>query len=373
MRAFHLMRIAGIRIVIDPTWLFVFVLVVISLAGSYVPEVAPHLSHAAAWLVGVVAALCLFASVLLHELSHALLARRAGIKVPRIRLFLFGGISEMAAEPHEPRAELRIAAAGPITSLALGSACLLLIRTVMGAEPTGPHILLQYVASTNLLLGLFNLMPGLPLDGGRMLRAWLWSRHGNLMRATRTAGRAGVAIGYLFIALGLVSLVLQGFLSGIWFLFIGAFLARAAASSYQAAMLRDMLSGVRVRQLMTRDVVTVEDHISLEELVHDHFLLRPHSSYPAMNVGRLVGMIAIGQVRQVPRDQWVRTPVRQVMTSVERCPPVRPEDECLPILERMIRDDLSPLPVEQEGRLVGILSRRDMLQLFRIRSSLASG
>ncbi len=373
MRAFHLMRVAGIRIVIDPTWLFIFLLVVISLAGSYLPEAAPQLSIAAAWILSVVAALCLFASVLLHELSHALLARRAGIKVPRIRLFLFGGVSEMAAEPHEPRAELRIAAAGPITSLTLGSACLILIRTGMVPEPTALHVLLQYVASANLLLGLFNLMPGLPLDGGRILRAWLWSRHGNLMRATRTAGRAGVAIGYLFIGLGLVSLALRGFLPGIWFLFIGGFLARAAASSYETAMLRDLLTGVRVRQLMTRDVVTVEDHISLEELVHDHFLLRPHSAYPAMNEGRLVGMIAIGQVRQVPRDQWVRTPVRQVMTPVERCAPVRPEDECLPILERMIREDLSPLPVEQEGRLVGILSRRDVLQLYRIRSSLASG
>ncbi|HEV8120737.1 MAG TPA: site-2 protease family protein, partial [Candidatus Polarisedimenticolia bacterium] len=364
-----LMRLGGIRVVVDPTWVFVFVLMVISLGGSYLPTVAPRLDPAVAWLLGLLAAVLLFASVLVHELSHALLAQRAGIQVPRIRLFLFGGVSEMAAEPHEPRAEARIAAAGPLTSLVLALVAGLLAAPFR--EGTGAHAILEYLSLSNLLLGLFNLLPGLPLDGGRILRAWLWSRHGNLLRATRTAGRAGAFLGYAFLLLGLIAIAREEWLQGIWLGVLGLFLQRAAGASYETALLRDMLSGVRVSSVMTRDVITVPDHLSLEELVNEHLLRRPHQAFPVVSGSALLGIIGIEQVRGVPREDWVRTPVRQVMTPVSRVAPIAPEDECVAVLERMIRDDVSPLPVVQDGRLVGILSRRDLLKLFRVRSSLA--
>ncbi len=372
MPPYRLMRIAGIRIVIDPTWLIVFALVVISLGGDYIPTAAPHVSPPGAWTLGVVAAVLLFGSVLLHELSHALLARRAGIHVPRIRLFLFGGVSEMAAEPHEPRAELRIAAAGPATSLLLAALAATLQRAFTGPGPTGMNVLFGYLATANLLLGLFNLLPGLPLDGGRILRAWLWSRHGNLLRATRTAGRAGTTIGFIFIGLGFLLLVVHVYVSGLWLAVLGFFLTRAATASYQTALLRDMLAGVRVRQLMVRDAITVPDHISLDEMVQETILRHPHRVYPVMNGEQVIGLVGIEQVRRVPRAEWIRTPVRQVMTPAALVPPVAPEDETVNVLERMIREEALLLPVVQEGRMIGVLSRGDILQHYQIRSTLAA-
>jgi Zn-dependent protease/CBS domain-containing protein len=372
MRAYPLMRVAGIRIVVDPTWLFVFALVVFSLGGDYLPEVAPHLSVPAAWMFGVIAALLLFASVLVHELSHAVLARRAGIQVPRIRLFLFGGVSEMAAEPHEPRAEFRIAAAGPLTSLALAGGAAMLARATVSPVPGGFHVILDYLAVANLFLGLFNLLPGLPLDGGRILRAWLWSRHGNLLRATRTAGRMGAAIGLAFVGIGVVFLVLQAFIAGLWLIILGFFLNRAASANYEAALLRDVLRDLRVRQVMIRDVVAVPDHVSLDEMVKEIVLPHPHRIYPVMNGDQMVGLIGIDQVRRMPRDEWIRTPVRQAMTPAALVPPVGPEDATVTVLERMIREDLSLVPVAVDGRIIGILSRTDILEHYRIRSSLAA-
>ena len=200
MHGYSLGRVGTTRIVVDPTWLFIFALVVWSLATGYFPSLYPDLSEAEAWLMGVVAGLLLFGSVLVHELSHALLARRAGIPVPRIRLFLFGGVSEMAAEPRDPSLELRIAAAGPLTSLGLAALFRLVSGSGLAALLPGGQPVVDYLALINLSLGLFNLLPGFPLDGGRILRAWLWSRHGNLLRATDgcrklAVGRTG--FGYL--------------------------------------------------------------------------------------------------------------------------------------------------------------------------------
>ena len=365
---YPLMRLGGIRVVVDPTWVFVFVLVVISLGGSYLPQTAPHLDPLTTWLLGLLAAVLLFGSVLLHELSHAFLAQRAGIRVSRIRLFLFGGVSEMAAEPHAPGAELRIAAAGPAMSLLI--ALLAGLASRLFEVASGMRALCEYLAVSNLLLGLFNLLPGLPLDGGRILKAWLWSRHGNLLRATRTAGRGGTVLGYAFIGLGLLFIARQDWLSGIWMGILGLFLQRAATASYETALLRDTLSGVRVAALMTREVVSVPDHISLEELVQEHILQRPHGAFPVVSGDALLGMISVAQVRRVPRDEWVRTPVRQVMTPLAARPPVSPEDDCVMVLERMIREDISPLPVVQDGRLIGLLSRRDVLKVFQVRATL---
>lgn len=372
MQPLSLMRVSGIRIVIDPTWIVVFLLVVATLGGGYLPSVAPRMDPVETWFLGALAAVLLFASVLVHELSHALLARRAGIKVPRIRLFLFGGVSEMSAEPHEPRAELRIAAAGPLTSLTLAAIAAGLSRGLAPFGLSGTVVILDYLAASNLMLALFNLLPGLPLDGGRILRAWLWSRHGNLMRATRTAGRTGTAIGWILIALGFVSMIGGQFAAGIWMVVLGMFLSRAASSSYETALLRDSLGGLPVREVMTREVDRVDDHLSLEELVNAHLLHRPHRVFPVVANDQVVGLVSVDQVRRVPREDWVRVPVRQVMTPIALVPPVGQEDECVPILERMMRENVSPLPVVADGRLVGIVSRRDIVEAYRVRSLLAA-
>ncbi len=372
MSGYELMRVAGIRIVVDPTWLLIFALVTWSLATGYFPAADPSLGGAMAWWLGVVAALLLFSSVLVHELSHALLARRAGIAVPRIRLFLFGGVSEMAAEPHDPRAELRIAAAGPLTSLGLAAAFAALSATGLPALLPGGAALVDYLAAINLALAAFNLLPGFPLDGGRILRAWLWSRHGSLVRATRTAGRAGSIVGYGLMGLGIASLLHRNLVGGLWLILIGLFLNQAAASSYQTTLLKDLLSGVRVRQLMIQPVIAVPDHASVEELVNDYFYRHPHGSFPVASGDRLAGMVSLEQIKSVPREEWGRIPVRQVMTPASELRPLAPEDDCVAALERMIREDVGRLPVVADGRLAGILSRRDVMHLFQIRSDLAA-
>jgi Zn-dependent protease len=367
------MRVAGIRIVIDPTWLFVFALVVWSLATGYFPAADPSVGGAEAWTLGVVAGLLLFASVLVHELSHALLARRAGVPVPRIRLFLFGGVSEMAKEPPDPRSELRIAIAGPLTSLALAALFWGLQRTGLPSLVPGGELVVGYLASINLVLGVFNLVPGFPLDGGRILRAWLWWRRGDLLSATRTAGRAGSVVGYALMGLGLVNLITGATLGGIWMILIGMFLNQAAGTSYQSALLKDLLSGVRVRERMTREVIAVPEHASLEDLVTDYFHRYAHGSFPVSASGaRLAGVVSLSQVKTIPRDEWSRTPVRQIMTPSERACALDPEEDCFAALEKMMRCDAGRLPVVVSGEIVGILSRRDVMKLFQVRSDLAS-
>jgi len=372
MQPYSLMRVGGIRIVIDPTWVLVFLLVIGSIGTDYLPVAAPQLPVLTSWLLAVLAALLLFGSVLVHELSHAFLARRAGIPVPRIRLFLFGGVAEMAAEPHEPRAELRIAAAGPLTSLAIAALGFAGTVALEGTKPSGARALVEYLAVANLLLGLFNLLPGLPLDGGRILRALLWWHHGNLLRATRTAGRSGAVMGWLLAALGLVRVVFGGWLGGLWLVIIGLFLNRAAMATTESSLLRESLRGARVRQLMTRDVVTVPDHISLDEMVREIALQRPFAAYPVVAGDQYAGMIGLDQVRRVAREEWVRTPVRQVMTVATLAPPVTPDDEVLAVLERMLREDQSLIGVVVEGRVTGVIARIDILELYRVRSTLGA-
>src|SRR5437773_449271 len=372
MRGFNLMNIVGIRVVIDPSWLFIFFLVVWSLATGYFPEAHPPIQGGAAWILGVVAALLLFGSVLVHELSHALLAQRAGIPVPRIRLFLFGGVSEMASEPQNPGTEVRIAAAGPLTSFALAILFYLLSVTGLPSLINGGRQVVDYVAALNLALGLFNLLPGFPLDGGRILRAWLWARSGNLLSATRTAGRAGSVVGFGLMGLGFLQLVKNHNLGGLWLMVIGIFLNQAASASYESLLLRDTLSGCRVRQIMTQPVIAVPEHASLDELARDYFFRHPRGSFPVVTGERFAGMVSLDQLKSVPRDEWVRTPVRQIMTPAERLRPLGPEDDCTTALEAMVREEVGRLPVVSGGRIVGILSRRDVMQLLKVRSDLGS-
>ena len=374
MRAFNLMEIAGIRVVIDPSWLFIFFLVVWSLATGYFPEAYPPIHGGSAWILGVIAALLLFGSVLVHELSHALLARRAGIQVPRIRLFLFGGVSEMASEPQNPGAEVRIAAAGPLTSFGLAVLFYLLSVTGLPSLVNGGRQVVDYLAALNLALGLFNLLPGFPLDGGRILRAWLWARSGNLLSATRAAGRAGSIVGFGLIGLGLLQLVMNHNLGGLWLMVIGMFLNQAATASYEFLRLRDTLSGYRVRQVMTQPVITVPEHASLEELAHEYFFRHPRGSFPVTSgtQDQFAGMVSLEQLKGVPRDEWTRTPVRQIMTPAALLRPLDPDDTCATALEIMVRGDVGRLPVIAGGRIAGILSRRDIMQLFKVRSDLGS-
>lgn len=372
MRGLGLMSVAGIRITIDPSWFVIFFLMVYSLATGYFPTLQPPIEGGQAWILGVVAALLLFASVLVHELSHALLARRFGIDVPRIRLFLFGGVSEMAAEPDDPAAEIRIAAAGPLTSYALAGIFFTLAATGLPARVPGASAIVDYLAILNFSLGTFNLLPGFPLDGGRILRAWLWSRSGNLLRATRAAGRAGSFVGFGLMGAGVLELIGGRNIGGVWFIIIGVFLSQAATASYRLLRLRDALSGIKVGDIMTQPAIAVPDHVSLEELAHDWFFRHPRGSFPVTSGDRFAGMVTLDQLKTVPREEWAATPVRGIMTPADATQALAPGDDGSTALEKMIRGEAGRLPVLDEGRLVGILSRRDVMKLFKIRSDLGA-
>lgn len=360
--AVTLFRIWGIPVRVHASWLVIFGLIAWSLSVGYFPQVLPDFPIATYWLGGAVAALLLFASVLLHELSHSLVARRAGLPVSGITLHVFGGVSQLEQEPNAPGVEFSIAIVGPLTSfLVAGTAALGAMLT--GALPIVTAIL-RYLALVNTVLGLFNLVPGFPLDGGRVLRAALWKAKGNLRWATQVASRAGSAVAFLLIALGILRGLTGEFLGGLWFVLIGLFLRQAAEGSYQQLLLRRALAPLSVRDVMTRQVLQISPDLALARVV-DEFFWRHHvSSFPVVEGRRVVGILSIHQLGDVPQERWIETPVRQVMRRLDDSLTAAPGDGLWTALEKLSGNGLGRLAVVEDGALVGYLSLKDVLHIL---------
>ncbi|MER3456114.1 MAG: site-2 protease family protein [candidate division GAL15 bacterium] len=358
-------RVAGITVQIHATWFLAVWAIAGSLARTVFPQRIPGLPEAAYWTMGFSGALLLFASVLVHELGHALVARHFRIPTRSITLFLFGGVAHIAREPARPAHELWVALAGPATSVVLAGVFRLL-------TPPGPAVpataLMGYLSSVNLLLAAFNLLPAFPLDGGRVLRALLWSLWG-FERATRVTTYLGHAAAAVFIALGVLAIFAGRPVDGLWMVLIGWFLDQGAGASYQQMLLRHALRGVRVQDIMTRDPVTLEAGLTLEEAVAGYFLPRKHGGYPVVYGERLVGILTLHDLKQVPRERWATTRVREAMTPIGRARTVRPETLAYDALARMVEAGVGRLLVlDADGELVGILTRSDLLHLLRLRS-----
>lgn len=368
-RGFNLPRILGIEVRIDYSWFIIFGLLLWTLAATYYPQTFPGQWWVTYWGMGLVSALLLFASVLAHELSHAVVARHYGLPVPRITLFIFGGVAQLGREPVAPRAELFIAGIGPITSIVLGSLFLLLAELIHAANDIVSHTFL-YLGIANIVLAVFNLLPGFPLDGGRVLRAWLWQRWSSLRRATRAAARAGRMTGAALIALGLLQIFLGAFIGGIWMIFIGLFLRQAATSSYEMTALEEMLRDVTVGEIMHEQPVSVPEDLTLDRLVEDFFYHYRFTSFPVEHNDELVGLVHINQVKDVPHGEWALRRVAEVMTPRADILVVAPDDPAMHAFRQMSQTGASKLPVIRQGRLVGIVTARDILQMFRIRSDL---
>ena len=363
--AFRLGRILGIPIAVNYTWFVAVWIGAWSLAVSYYPGRAPGFDAGTYWTMGIASVLLLFASVLVHEFGHALTARRFGIRTRVIVLFLFGGVAQIADEPPTPRAEFLVAVAGPLTSLAVAAACFVL-SPVFGSSALG-HIV-QYLALANLLLGIFNLLPGFPLDGGRVLRAALWRRTGSLPRATRLAARAGQVVALLFIGAGLYQVVLNNVIGGLWFVLIGWFLDSGAQASYQQVVLRQGLGGVRIHEIMSRDLHTLDPNLTVEQAITDYFLPYKHGGFPVVFGDHLVGILTLQDVVAVPADQRAGVVVRDVMTPRDRLKTVSIEDTAYGAFTRMMQDGVGRLLVlDQEGNLAGIVTRSDLLHVLRLR------
>jgi Zn-dependent protease len=389
---FRIGRIFGISIYIDWSWIFIFLLVTWNLAGAVFPTLHPNWNTGLDLAVGLAASLLFFASVLAHELAHSLVAIARGLPVRRITLFIFGGVSNIEREPPSPLTEFLVAVVGPLTSIVLGVIFLFLggsNQGIFGSLSTGQlqslarldpiSTLLLWLGPINIILGIFNLVPGFPLDGGRVLRSILWGISNNLRQATRWATAISHIIAWAFIITGVsmafgvqVPFFGTGLISGIWLAFIGWFLMQAAGASYLQVQAMSALRGLKVADMMTRDCVRVDGNMDLQTFVDSHLLRTGQRCFVVVNDGYMAGMLTPQDVRTVDRARWADTPVRQIMRPLQRLHAVSPQTPLAEALEIMGREDVNQLPVVQNGRLEGVLSRGNIVHVLQTRSELAA-
>jgi Zn-dependent protease/CBS domain-containing protein len=368
--SFRLGKLLGIPIHLHYSWFFIFALVTLSLSGFYFPELYPDWSPQLAWGVGVATSLFFFASVVAHELTHSLVSMRFGVPVRSITLFIFGGVARISREPILPRGELLMALAGPLCSLFLGG--LFWGLALLAAPVSQPvNALAAWLARINVLLAVFNLIPGFPLDGGRVFRSLVWGATKDLRRATRYATFLGQGIAYLFIFGGiLLAFLTRDWVSGLWLAFIGWFLENAASSSYRQAVLRDALKGITAAEVMTQDCSLVPPNLSVQELVESNVLHSGRRCFMVASGEKLEGMITLHHIKAVARPLWPITPVSQAMIPIDQVQTASPQEEMVSLLERMDSQDINQLPVVEGGRLLGIVARDNILRFIRIHSEL---
>lgn len=372
MGGIRLGKLLGFEIRIDWSWLLIFFLVVYTLANGYFPSVYPRLDVATSWVLGVIAAILLFASVLIHELSHSVVARSYGADVKGITLFLFGGMSQTADEPRSAREEFWMSIVGPATSVALG----LLFYMIGGIGlildwPTSVIAISGYLSLINFLLGVFNLVPGFPLDGGRVLRSAIWGWTNDLIKATRYASLSGQFFGYALMGVGFVDILGGRFIGGLWLIFIGWFLTGAARSGYQQMLIRQALSGVRVEQIMTTDVPVVSAQTSVREFVDNQLLRHEFSCYPVTSESDdVIGVIGTEEVRTVPSAQWDSTPVGEVTHRVDDAYEITADDDAWDALSKLADEKVCRLLVVDQGHLKGTVGRDAVFRLVQTKMQL---
>jgi Zn-dependent protease/predicted transcriptional regulator len=380
-------RILGINIHVDWSWLFVFALITWSLASTF-GQFRADWSTGMIWALAVLSALMFFASVLAHELAHSLVARAQGLPVLHITLFIFGGVSNIQREPDSPGGEFLMAIVGPLTSLVLGAVLLVagsgdlarvagLVRRPQEVLPLLglPSALALWLGSVNMLLGIFNLVPAFPLDGGRVVRSLFWALTRNLQRATRWATAIGQGIAWLFILAGIamvfgaqVPLLGTGLINGLWLAFIGWFLSNAATRSYRHVVIQDILADVPVSRIMRRNPPVVPPDITVGTLVHEHVMGSDDYGFPVLQDGTLVGLVTLEDVRGVNRSQWESLTVREIMTPRDELLTVTPHDDGAQAFDTLMQRDVRQLPVLENGEWIGLLRRNDLVRWLQLQS-----
>ncbi len=381
-------RVFGIDLTIDQSWIFIAVLMTWSLTAGF-RQWHPAWEFGTSLGTAVVAVVFFFVSVLLHELAHSLVARSFGIPVSRITLFLFGGVSNIEREPPSPRAEFLTAVVGPLTSLAIGFLLVAVASIATRLPPNAmvdpygaiEHLspgatLLLWLGPINVVVGLFNLVPCFPLDGGRIFRSAVWGVTKDLHRATQMASGLGQAIGWLFIFLGLaeafgvsVPFFGRGLVAGIWLAFIGWFLTNAAAQTWRRQLVHEVLEGMTVARLMRPPPAVVPATASVEALVHDWLMQNEERAFPVVDGATFVGLVTLSDVRKPPRGEWPRMPVTDVMTPRSLLVATSPGEELASALEKLAGADVSQLPVLEGDRLAGILRRSDVARWLELHVS----
>jgi Zn-dependent protease/CBS domain-containing protein len=360
-------RVFGIPLRLHYTWFIIFAWVTFLLVFSVVDQTYPIEQRI---ILGILTSLLFFASVITHELAHSILAIRNNIPVKEITLFVFGGVSQITKEATHPRAELSIAIVGPLTSLALAGIFYGLHLLLAGTQQILAASLMQWLAWINVLLAVFNLIPGFPLDGGRIFRALVWQRTHDYHRATRIATKVGQGIAYAFIAVGIASIFapLLSWFNGLLLIFIGWFLRDAARASYQQVLLHDALMGITARQVTDYDCPLIPPHLNLMELVQQYILPTGRSCFLISWGAELEGMVTLQQIKKVPRSRWAITPVQDIMTPASKLKVAYADQNILSVLQEMNGESANHIPVVEAGKVIGIINREDIARFLRTRA-----
>jgi Zn-dependent protease len=360
--SWKIMTIMGIPIRVHFSWLIVFGLITWLLSSRYFPQVTPDLPFVSYWISGFLAALLLFASVAFHELAHSYVAKKYKLTIESITLFIFGGVAQLKGDPPHPKAEFWIAIAGPFSSFLLAAFFFILTINMAG----GTKALFAYVAQINLILGAFNLIPGFPMDGGRVLRSALWGKKKDYFYATQKASSIGRGIALFFIFFGLFS-IFTGVSGGLWLMFIGWFLYSAAQASYQQATLQETLSGIKVKDIMVKEMQTIDPSISLDKAVNEYFLRYGYGGFPVIDDGKFLGILTLKEVKNVPREDWGRVNVSAVFVHHDKKWEIPPDADVIKALELMIKEDKGRIVVTEKDRIMGLITRNGIAQYLQIK------
>jgi len=367
-RSIQLGSIFGIALRLDYSWFLIFILVTVALSTFYFPDFARQNNYSwstiAFWILGLITSLLFFASVLAHELAHSVVSLRSGIPVKSITLFVFGGVAHIGKEASRATTELKMAAAGPLSSLALAGIFYGISWLSSGFNEYLAAVT-WWLAYINGILAVFNMIPGFPLDGGRVLRSIVWLVTRDYMRATRVATMSGYGVSYLFIIAGIFMLFFLrgGWFNGLWFIFLGWFLNSAVRTTYRQTTLRESLKGFTAQDVMARDLASVPRTITIRELIQGQFLISARQCFLVTEEDMVGGLLTMRQIKEVPRQYWDITTAGQVMTPVENLKAVHPTDDALSLLEGMDEAGLEQVVVVREGRVIGVILRDDLIRL----------
>jgi Zn-dependent protease/predicted transcriptional regulator len=363
-----LFTVFGIAVAVDISLFIVILLISWTMASSLYPESLPGLSTSVYLMLGFCTSLLFFGSVLLHELSHSIVANRYGLGVKRITLFVFGGVAQLGQEPHTPAIEARVAAAGPVCSLSL--ALLFWLLSVVARQSLHAEMLsavLEVSATVNVGLGVFNLIPGFPLDGGRLLRAGLWNRSRDVVAATKRASTGGKVVGMLLLAIGIVLLFFRQVVGGLWLFFIGLFLQQVAEASYQQTLVKAALAGKRVSDAMNRDFHFVSPATPIAAVADQYLVKHKSLALPVADGGEFLGFITYRNLKSVHKTQWETKTVGDLLVNQAEIPSASPEEPLMHVYTRMLSDTLPIMAVVDDGAVVAVLSRSDIMKVIRDR------
>lgn len=367
----NILKVAGIKIGINTSWIFIAILLSWTLAAGYFPYIYTNLSHGTYWLMGICAMLGLFACIILHELGHALVAKHYKLPISRITLFIFGGIAEIQKEPNSPKVEFLMAVAGPIVSilLALGMYFLKVIGLLLN-WPLPIIGIVGYLALINAVLVIFNLVPAFPLDGGRIFRSILWQWKKDFAWATKISTRLGSSFGFILVFLGIFSLISGNILSGIWFIILGFFLQNAANASQNQFFIKKELEGEKVSKFMKKDFISVSPNITVTEFVEKYIYQSHHHLYPVTENKKLRGYISLKEVKSLDHRDWEKTLVNDIMIPYSKFHTVSPDTSALQALNIIQQDEATTLLVTDNKELVGILTAQDLFKIITLKLEL---